>query len=146
MFLGTYTPRLDDKGRLALPAKFRSALEGGIVITKGPQRCLCAYPVAEFERLTEQLRDTPAPRGGTSELTPQDDTRVFFASASLEVPDAQGRVTLSAQQREYAGLSKDCAVIGHNFRFEIWDAAAWQAYLSRVEESFADGRQVPSWL
>ena len=56
MFLGTHTPRLDDKGRLALPAKFRSDLEGGLVITKGQERCLFVFPMAEFSRITELLR------------------------------------------------------------------------------------------
>jgi MraZ protein len=150
VFLGTYTPRLDDKGRLALPAKFRSELEGGLVITKGQERCLFGFPMVEFARITDQLRSAPAtaPIRDTAGVarTSQDYTRVLFASASQEVPDTQGRITLPAQLREYAGLVKECAVIGHNARFEIWDAAAWDAYLNRVEEPFAQGGEAPAWL
>ncbi|HJQ00278.1 MAG TPA: division/cell wall cluster transcriptional repressor MraZ [Jatrophihabitans sp.] len=137
VFLGTYTPRLDDKGRLALPAKFRSDLEGGLVITKGQERCLFAFPMAEFSRITELLRTAPV-----TQRSVRDYSRVFFASASHEVPDGQGRITVPAQLREYAGLSKDCVVIGANSRVEVWDAAAWQNYLQGTEQSFADAEEV----
>ncbi|HEX4726358.1 MAG TPA: division/cell wall cluster transcriptional repressor MraZ [Jatrophihabitans sp.] len=137
MFLGTHTPRLDDKGRLALPAKFRSELEGGLVITKGQERCLFVFPMAEFSRITELLRAAPV-----TQRSVRDYSRVFFASASHEVPDGQGRITVPAQLRDYAGLAKDCVVIGANSRVEVWDAAAWQSYLEGTEQSFADAEEV----
>ncbi len=137
MFLGTHTPRLDDKGRLALPAKFRTELEGGLVITKGQERCLFVFPMAEFSRITELLRSAPV-----TQRSVRDYSRVFFASASHEVPDGQGRITVPAQLREYAGLSKDCVVIGANSRVEVWDSAAWQSYLAGTEQSFADAEEV----
>jgi MraZ protein len=137
LFLGTHTPRLDDKGRLALPAKFRSDLEGGLVITKGQERCLFVFPMAEFNRITELLRAAPV-----TQRSVRDYSRVFFASASHEVPDGQGRITVPAQLREYAGLAKDCVVIGANSRVEVWDATAWQSYLEGTEQSFADAEEV----
>jgi len=137
LFLGTHTPRLDDKGRLALPAKFRSDLAGGLVITKGQERCLFVFPMAEFSRITELLRTAPV-----TQRSVRDYSRVFFASASHEVPDGQGRITVPAQLRDYAGLSKDCVVIGANSRVEVWDAAAWQDYLQGTEQSFADAEEV----
>ena len=137
MFLGTHTPRLDDKGRLALPAKFRSELEGGLVITKGQERCLFVFAMPEFTRITTALREAPM-----TQRSVRDYSRVFFASASHEVPDAQGRITVPAPLREYAGLSKDCVVIGANSRVEVWDAAAWQGYLDGTEQSFADAEEV----
>jgi MraZ protein len=137
VFLGTHTPRLDDKGRLALPAKFRTELEGGLVITKGQERCLFVFPMAEFSRITELLRSAPV-----TQRSVRDYSRVFFASASHEVPDGQGRITVPGQLREYAGLSKDCVVIGANSRVEVWDAAAWQSYLASTEQSFADAEEV----
>jgi MraZ protein len=137
MFLGTHTPRLDDKGRLALPAKFRTELEGGLVITKGQERCLFVFPMAEFSRITELLRSAPV-----TQRSVRDYSRVFFASASHEVPDGQGRITVPAQLREYAGLAKDCVVIGANSRVEVWDSAAWQNYLASTEQSFADAEEV----
>lgn len=136
MFLGTHTPRLDVKGRLALPARFRTELAGGLVVTKGQERCLYAFPVDEFTRLTDALRDAPVTARAV-----RDYSRVFFASATHEVPDAQGRVTLPASLREYAGLDQDCAVIGANTRVEIWNAAAWQAYLLDREQAFSDAAE-----
>lgn len=135
MFLGTHTPRLDDKGRLAMPARFRPELEGGLVITKGQQRCLFVFSLAEFTRLTDQLRDQPA----TDRR--RDFSRVFFASASNEVPDAQGRITIPAALREYAALERDCTVIGAHTRVEIWDSPAWQNYLDATEQAYADAEE-----
>ncbi|MBX6371663.1 MAG: division/cell wall cluster transcriptional repressor MraZ [Acidothermus sp.] len=132
MFLGTHFPRLDDKGRLFLPAKFREELADGLVITKGQERCLYVFPTAEFARITEALRHTPV---GAKNV--RDYSRVFFASASDEVPDKQGRLTIPPALREYAGLTRDCAVIGANTRVEIWDAEAWQRYLAEQEPAFA---------
>lgn len=133
MFLGTHTPRLDDKGRLALPARFRPELEGGLVICKGQDRCLFVFPTAEFGRFTDALRSAPV-----TDRRVRDYSRVLFASASNEVPDGQGRITVPAPLRQYAGLSKDCVVIGANTRIEVWDAEAWQAYLDSTEQAFAD--------
>jgi MraZ protein len=136
VFLGTHTPRLDDKGRLALPAKFRSDLDSGLVITKGQERCLFVFPIAEFNRLTELLRTAPV-----TDRRVRDYGRIFFASASHEVPDGQGRITVPQPLRQYAGLTKDCVVIGANTRVEVWDAQAWQAYLDNTEQSFADAEE-----
>jgi MraZ protein len=133
VFLGTHTPRLDDKGRLAMPARFRADLEGGLVITKGQERCLFAFPIAEFTRLTELLRVAPM-----TDRRIRNYSRIFFASASQEMPDGQGRITVPQQLRQYAGLEKDCVVIGANTRVEIWDAVAWQDYLESTEQNFSD--------
>jgi MraZ protein len=141
VFLGTHNPRLDDKGRLALPAKFRTELEGGLVITKGQERCLFVFPMAEWTRVTDTLNDN-----ANTNRESRAYNRVFFASASHEVPDSQGRITVPQQLREYAGLTKDCAVIGANRRVEVWDAAGWQNFLTATEEAFADAEEVPSGL
>ncbi len=133
MFLGTHAPRLDDKGRLILPAKFRDQLAKGVVVTRGQERCLYLFGVEEFERIAEQLRQAPV----TSKQA-RDYLRVFLSGASDEVPDRQGRITVPATLRTYAGLERDCAVIGAGQRVEIWDAAAWEAYLAQHEQSFAE--------
>ena len=133
MFLGTHSPRLDEKGRLFLPARFRDELAEGLVVTKGQERCLFVFPIQEFRRVTEALSAAPV-----TQKTVRDYSRVFFASASHEIPDRQGRVTIPAQLRQYAGLTKDCVVIGANTRLEIWDTAAWETYLADREQAFAD--------
>jgi MraZ protein len=133
VFLGTHSPRLDEKGRLFLPAKFRDELAEGLVVTKGQERCLFVFPIQEFRRVTEALSAAPV-----TQKTVRDYSRVFFASASHEIPDRQGRVTIPSGLRQYAGLTKDCVVIGANTRLEIWDTAAWDAYLADREQAFAD--------
>lgn len=133
MFLGTYTPRLDDKGRLILPAKYREQLEGGLVVTRGQERCLYVFPQEEFVRIAQEMRTAPV----TSKAV-RDYLRVFLSGASDEVPDKQGRVTLAPMLRQYAGLDRDCVVTGVGSRLEIWDAAAWEAYLAQVEPAFAE--------
>src|SRR4029079_14430517 len=133
MFLGTHTPRLDDKGRLILPAKFRDDLAGGVVITKGQERCLYVFPAAEFKRLAEQLQAQPVTHKAARAYG-----RVFFASAHDELPDTQGRVTIPAHLREYAGLHRDVVVIGASNRVEIWDQQAWNTYLETNEDAYSD--------
>ncbi len=133
MFLGTHQPRLDDKGRLFLPAKFREQLAEGLVVTKGQERCLYVFALAEFTRITEQMRQAPV----TSKAA-RDYMRVFLSGASDEVPDKQGRVTIPPALRQYAGLDRDCTVIGAGTRVEIWDTAAWERYLGEQEPAFAE--------
>ena len=132
MFLGTHTPRLDDKGRLILPARFREQLADGLVLTRGQDRCLYVFPVAEFARMHEQLRQAPV----TSKQA-RDYLRVLLSVASDEVPDRQGRITVPPALRTYAGLTRDCAVIGAGPRVEIWDEQAWSQYLAEQEGAFA---------
>ncbi|MFI5068679.1 MAG: division/cell wall cluster transcriptional repressor MraZ [Streptosporangiales bacterium] len=136
MFLGTHTLRLDEKGRLFLPAKYREELAGGLVITKGQERCLYVFPVAEFGRLTDELRTAPV----TAKKV-RDYSRVFFASASDEIPDKQGRITIPPGLREYAALTRDSVVIGANTRLEIWDSQAWESYLAEQEDAFSDASE-----
>jgi len=133
VFLGTHEPRLDDKGRLILPAKFRDDLSKGLVITKGQERCLYVFPATEFARITEQLRQTPL-----TAKAARDYMRVMFAGAHDEIPDKQGRVTIPGGLRDYADLKKDCVVIGANTRVEIWDSKSWTNYLRDREKNFAD--------
>lgn len=133
LFLGTHQPRLDDKGRLFLPARFRDDLAAGLVITRGQERCLYVFTAGEFSRLYEQMRGAPV----TSKRA-RDYLRVFLSGASQETPDKQGRVTVPQPLRDYAGLSKDCVVIGAGSRLEVWDAEAWETYLAANETAFAE--------
>ncbi len=133
MFLGTYAPKLDDKGRIILPAKFWAELESGIVVTRGQERCLYVYSTREFEELHERIRQAPV----TSKEA-RDFLRLFLSGANAEVPDVQHRVTLPAQLRNYAGLERELTVIGVGNRAEIWDTAAWETYYASQEAGFAD--------
>ncbi|MGH3472030.1 MAG: division/cell wall cluster transcriptional repressor MraZ [Nocardioidaceae bacterium] len=134
MFLGTHTPRLDDKGRLFLPAKFREELSEGLVLTRGQERCLYVWTSAEFRSFTsQQLAKQPI-----TNRRARDFTRMLAAGASAEMADRQGRITIPPMLREYAGLSRDCVVIGAFNRVEIWDATSWSAYSDEQEPAFSD--------
>ncbi|MBP3087967.1 transcriptional regulator MraZ [Corynebacterium sp. sy017] len=132
MFLGTYTPKLDDKGRLTLPAKFREKLAGGLMVTKGQDHSLAVYPREEFaaraRKAAKVSRTNPAARAFIRNLA---------ASADEQNLDGQGRISLSVAHREYAGLSKECVVIGSVDFLEIWDAQAWQNYQQETEADFS---------
>ena len=140
MFLGTHAPRLDDKGRLILPAKFRDDLADGLVITKGQERCLVVWTRDGFAAYAESLRSA-----GPTQERARAYSRVLFASAHDDLADKQGRITIPAPLREYAGLTRDCAVVGSDTRIEIWDASAWESYLVAQEDAFSelDGQVAP---
>lgn len=133
MFLGTYEPKLDEKGRIILPAKFRDELEHGLVMTRGQERCIYVFGNREFEDMHDKIRQAPV----TSKQA-RDYLRVFLSGATAETPDKQHRVTIPAALRAYAGLDRDLAVIGAGSRVEIWDAGAWQQYLAEQEAAFAE--------
>lgn len=136
MLLGTHTPKLDDKGRVILPAKFREDLAGGIVVTRGQERCLYVFSTSEFEAVHERIRQAPL-----SNKQARDFLRLFLSGASAEMPDSQNRITVPAHLRQYAGLEKELVVTGVGAHAEIWDATAWSDYLASNEESYADLEQ-----
>ncbi|MCH4250413.1 MAG: division/cell wall cluster transcriptional repressor MraZ [Microbacteriaceae bacterium] len=133
MFLGTHTPKLDDKGRVILPAKFREELAGGVVLTRGQEHCLYVFSSREFERIHESIRQAPL----TSRQA-RDFLRLLLSGASDQVPDKQGRITIPVDLRNYSGLQRELTVIGAGNRAEIWDAEAWKTYLQQQEEPFAE--------
>ena len=133
MFLGTHAPRLDEKGRIFLPAKFRDGLAEGLVITKGQDRSLVVWPQREFAAHAHRLNEA-----SRSNSKVRSHVRVFFSSAFDQIPDKQGRVTIPPQLREYAGLERDVVVVGNNTTVEIWDSTAWETYLTQNEPDFAD--------
>ena len=116
MFSGTYTPKLDDKGRLFLPAKFRDEMKEGLVITRGQERALDIRTQADFAVFTEKFQNA-----SQTDARLRAYGRMLFALASEQVPDKQGRVTITPELRQYAGLDRDAVVIGIYDRIEIWE-------------------------
>jgi len=133
MFLGTYAPKLDDKGRIILPAKFWDELSSGVVITRGQEHCLYVYSQREFEGVHEKIRQAPV-----SSKQARDYTRMFLSGASQELPDKQRRVTIPVGLREYAGLDRDLTVIGAGSHAEIWATEAWNTYYDQTESDYAN--------
>lgn len=133
MLLGTFAPKLDEKNRLVLPARFWDEFSGGIVMTRGQEHSVFLYSQREFEDLHGKLREASL----TSKRA-RDFLRVFLSGASQEIPDKQRRITVPQLLRDYAGLGRDLTVIGAGTRAEIWDTAAWNSYLSESESAFSD--------
>lgn len=136
MLIGTFTPKLDDKGRLILPAKFREQMAGGLVVTRGHERCLFVFPMAEFASLHSKLSDAPL----TSRQA-RDFNRVLLSGAHDEIPDKQGRITIPSVLRQWASLGRDLAVVGTGNKLEVWDSAAWEEYLVGASEAFEDAAE-----
>jgi MraZ protein len=132
-FMGTYRPRLDEKGRLFLPAKFRDRLAEGVVVTQGQEKCLVVWPPEVFDveadKAAERSMTDKAARGYQ---------RMFFSGGDEVVPDKQGRVSIPPALRDYAGLEKDVVVIGVRNRLEIWNPTAWDDYQAAEIQRFAD--------
>lgn len=133
VYVGTYLPRLDEKGRLAVPAKYREALVAGCVVTVGQDHCLYLFSHEEFDRRTEALRAAPLSSGEARMVA-----RMFGAQAHDDVPDKQGRITIPAGLRSYAGLGRDVAVVGAVTHLEIWDVGRWQSYHAEHEQQFSE--------
>jgi MraZ protein len=136
MFLGTHEPRLDDKGRLVLPAKFRDGFSNDVVLTKGQDLSIVMWPLSEFQLYAQRIREA-----SRNDARVRSYLRVFFSSAFDEQIDKQGRVTLPATLREYAQLDRDLIVVGADTTVEIWDPKLWNAYLSEAEPKFASTQE-----
>ncbi|MGV1035739.1 MAG: division/cell wall cluster transcriptional repressor MraZ [Candidatus Nanopelagicales bacterium] len=133
MFLGTHSPRLDDKGRLVLPAKFRDGLADGVVLSKGQDRSVVVWPADEFGEYAARIREA-----SRTDARARAYSRVLFSAASDEVPDKQGRISIPSHLRDYAGLDRECIVVGNHATIEIWNPQAWDSYLAAQEPEFAD--------
>lgn len=136
MFFGEYEHAVDDKSRLTLPARFRTAVADGVFLTKGLDGSVDVYPRSTWERnVVDRI-------GSLDPLLPETRTlqRHFFGGASEDVPDRQGRVHLPAALVRHGGLGKDVTVVGNFDHLEIWDRAAW-ARRQSMEGSAEDAAQ-----
>jgi MraZ protein len=140
MFSGTYEPKLDEKGRMILPAKLREEFQAGLYITKGQEGCLYVYTASYFNELVANM-------DAAAMVTPDQRSyvRLFMAGAKHELPDRQGRINIANQLRSYAQLDRDLVLLGVRSHLEIWDAKAWAAYETEQEAKFAnrEGEVIP---
>jgi transcriptional regulator MraZ len=131
--LGEYEHTLDEKGRLTLPSRLRPYFEGGIVITKGVDRCLFAFPPEEWATFKANIKANADLSAKGRQLS-----RMFFSTAFEAALDKQGRVLVPPKLAGYAGLSRDVTVAGVDDRLEIWDTNEWNRYVTGADEAFAD--------
>ncbi len=130
MLLGEYKHNLDNKGRLAIPAKFRAKLNAGAIITRGLDHSLFVFDAKEWERLAEKLVALPLAQANSRAFV-----RLMMAGASDVTFDNQGRILVPDYLREYAGLKKEAVVAGLYNRIEIWDADLWKEYKTKTESA-----------
>ncbi|MEI6596913.1 MAG: division/cell wall cluster transcriptional repressor MraZ [bacterium] len=133
MFIGEYSHNLDDKGRVAVPAKFRAMLKGGAVVTKGLDGCLFLYTKKEWQELAVKLSKLPIGPANTRAFS-----RSMLAGAMEVDFDNQGRIMLPEYLRKFAGLKKNIIIAGLYNRLEIWDETAWNKYKKGTEKKSAD--------
>jgi len=133
MFLGEYNHTIDDKGRLTLPAKFRPDFQSGVVVTRGIDKCLFAFPMPEWEKLSAQVSGLPLTDASAREFR-----RLLFSGASDEIPDKQGRILVPAYLREYATLNGEVVIAGLNTHIELWNPETWRATRQDFEQGALD--------
>lgn len=133
MLLGEFRHSVDEKGRVFVPARWREELAGGVVVTKGLERCLYVMGKQRFAELADRLSSMSLNR-----RTNRDYSRILFSGASEEQMDKQGRITLPPALREFAGLSRDVVVAGVMHRGELWDRQAWDEYQGQVQERYEE--------
>ncbi len=129
MFIGEYKHSIDEKGRIAVPTKFRKDLSRGAVITRGLDGCLYVYTLAEWKVLAQKLATLPISKANTRAFA-----RLMLAGAMDVSLDKQGRVVLPEYLREYANLRKKAVMTGLYSHLEIWDHDAWELYKKATEK------------
>jgi MraZ protein len=129
MFLGEYQHNLDLKGRMALPAKFRSELKKGAIITRGIDECLFVFGKNEWQKLADKLVALPLTQSNSRAFV-----RLMMAGAAEAPIDSQGRVLIPDYLKKYARLNREAIVIGLYSRVEIWDKRVWEKYKYRTEK------------
>jgi transcriptional regulator MraZ len=134
MFLGEYEHTIDAKSRMAVPAKFRSQMDGGAVISKGMGACLSIYTMQRWEEKSAELV------AGRSSEDLRDFERRIYPSASEVELDMQGRIVIPAKLRAYAKIEGEVTIAGVRDHFEIWNRDAWRAYQERLD---AEGDGIP---
>ncbi len=130
MFIGEYQHNLDVKGRIAVPAKFRSQISGGAIITRGLDHCLFVFTNKDWELLAEKLIKLPLAQSNSRAFA-----RLMLSGASESELDSQGRILIPDYLRKYAGLGKSVKITGVYNRLEIWDESAWKEYRMKTESA-----------
>lgn len=133
MFMGEYHHNIDEKGRIVLPGKFRNEDMDKIVVTRGFEQCLYLYTMEEWQKVVDKLNTLPFTKKDARTVM-----RSFFAGASICEFDRSGRINITSPLVNYAGLTKECVIIGVNDRIEIWDEKIYNNFMndnaSKIEE------------
>ena len=133
MFMGEYHHNIDEKGRIVIPTKFREILQDKFIVVRGIEKCLYIYAKKDWDNLVEKLNTLPFTKKDARTFI-----RSFFSGATECEFDRQGRTCIASPLIVYAGLSKECVIIGANDRIEIWGLTEWNNFLAQNEEKLSD--------
>jgi len=130
MFFGEFEYKIDEKGRVPIPPKFRRELgKEGVVLTPGVEKCINAYPLSEWKKLATTLTAGPVPPNKLRRLN-----RAIFATAFSLGIDGQGRIALPIQLRQYAEIVSEVVIAGDNNYFELWNKVLWEEEKAASQE------------
>lgn len=130
MFLGEFEHSIDDKGRVAIPARFREDLAEGMVLTRGFDQCLQAFPRQVWQQLAQKVSSLSLGSPEARNLR-----RILFSNAAEVEVDRQGRILVPQNLREYAGLAEQVVITGMDTFFELWSADRWRAVMDELDAS-----------
>jgi len=130
--MGEYNYSIDEKGRLTIPVKLREQLGHDFIITRGLDNCLFIYPKNEWDKVIEKYRELPNTKDARNFM------RFFLSGATTNELDKQGRINIANSLIKYAGLQKDCVIIGVNERLEVWDKDRWNNFIEANEDIISD--------
>ena len=133
MLIGEYHHNLDEKNRLMMPAKTIGYLGDEVIVSRGFEKCLMVYPIEKWNRVVEKFSELSITKSDTRKFM-----RILLSGATSCKFDAHARICIPAVLKEYAGLSKECAILGLDDHLEIWDESAYNAFLNENLESFAN--------
>jgi MraZ protein len=121
MFFGEYSYKIDEKGRVPVPPRFRRELKDGVVLSPGAEKCINIYPLSEWRKLTSSLTSGPLAPSKLRKLN-----RAIFATAFNIALDGQGRIALPVPLRDYAEIAEDVVIAGANNYLELWNSGLWE--------------------
>lgn len=133
MLMGEFHHNIDEKSRLIIPSKFRNELGDRIVITKGLDKCLFIYSEPEWNKIMQKVSNLQFTKKNVRVFE-----RTFIGGASLIEFDKQGRINITSPLVHYAGINKECIIIGVNERLEIWSKEEFDSYMNINEESLEE--------
>lgn len=132
MFIGEFHHSIDNKGRIIIPSKLRYDLGENFIVTRGLDGCLFVYPNNEWNKIINKYKELPDTKDRRHFM------RIFLSGATVCEFDKQGRINIPTPLISFAGLEKDCIIIGVDERLEIWSKSRWEEFINANEENLSD--------
>ena len=132
MLMGEYHHTIDEKGRLTIPSKIRYELGEEFIVTRGLDNCLAVYSKDEWNNIVNKYKELPNTKDARNFM------RFLLSGATMSGFDKQGRINISIPLTIYAGLKKECIIIGVNDHLEIWDMERWNNFINENEDNLSD--------